>query len=186
MRSVHTIEVTCFEQLDGEAARRRLSHLALGLGCLLLRQCLRGLRHLRVRRLGLLRNRGNGIEFEAVGLRAAFAFGLQRPRVRRKACRLITLRIERGHFTRQSLGAVNFLVHVCQRRLFLETGECAKPVNVPIESSFVKAALETVAKEGAQRLPLADAVQQPLGSMHPFGGEVHGKGLFSLRLVPLL
>lgn len=57
------IQVAFFEQLDGVASNRRLDHLALRFGGLLLRQRLCGLRHLHIRGLRLLGDQRDGVEF---------------------------------------------------------------------------------------------------------------------------
>ena len=75
-RSVHRSRSRSSSNWTAIAANRRLGHLALRFGGLLLRQRLRGLRHLRVRGLCLLCDQRNGVEFDAIGLRAAFPFGL--------------------------------------------------------------------------------------------------------------
>ncbi len=151
-------------------------------GSLLLCQRLRGLRHLRIRGLRLLGHQRNGVELEAIGLRPAFPLGLQGAGIRRPACGLIALRIESRDFPGRAFGATEFLVNVCEALVLLQAGEGAEAVDVSIQPSVVESALEPVAEQGAQRLSLADAVEQPLGPMHPFGGEVHGKRFLARRM----
>ena len=136
--------------MDGEAAGSRLGHCALRFGGLLLSHRLRGLRHLRIRGLRLLRDQCNGFELGAIGLHAAFPFGLQRAGILGTACGLITLCIECCDLLSQLLGATELLVNVCEFAVFLEAGQRPETLDVTVQPLFMESSLESIAKEGTQ------------------------------------